>query len=138
MGKLIHEKGMFSLTIADDGIIEWLTRHFEHDQQKAGDDMMSLLSAIDQLFTSQPKQQFIFLVDVRPVYTQTYLLPDSAKDVYSDLLRHPQLKKAAVLGANTFLSRITEIMVNMTKKWNKLRFFRDENKARQWLLSPEE
>lgn len=134
MKQLIYQKGMYSLVMTDDGIIEWLCGYYEHDLKKASDDVMSFLSALDKLFSSERQKKYSILVDVRPVYNQAFHIPDVGKQAFTDILKHEQTKRVAVLGANTWLTRMTEIMVSMTQEWNKLRFFKDEQKARQWLL----
>ncbi len=114
-------------------LLVWTTRYHEKDEYKGMRDLNGLTETVNDLFAKEPTRRYLVLADTRPVFEQAYLMPRAAREAFSELLRHPQIRRVAVLGANQYLTRVVEMLFLFTEKWKKIRMFRDKDRALKWL-----
>lgn len=76
------------------------------------------------------------MVDIRPLGNKAHIAPQ-AKEVYSQFVSDPRVKKVAVLGSSDSLSLIANFILSFEKLnlRNKLKWFSDEIEARYWVNS---
>jgi len=133
MRQILCDNDMYLLELDNNGLLIWTTRYYAKDEIKGMEDVNRLIEAINILFNQDPDKYFSVLVDVRPVYDQVFYMPRPVRQKFSKLMKNPQIKKIAILGANTHLAILVETLSQFTEMWSKVRIFRDEDKAFGWL-----
>ena len=73
------------------------------------------------------------LIDIR----RSSYFSSAARKRWAGFLRHPNIKKTAIFGGNTFVRTLATFVIGASQKKN-IRFFATEREAIEWLRADEE
>jgi hypothetical protein len=81
---------------------------------------------------NSPEQKFPLGVLLPTGYKRGYA-PSKSRKMYSEMAKHPQIGRIALIGGSTFIRTATRFIVTAAGKSKKMRWFAEEEKATEWL-----
>jgi hypothetical protein len=92
-----------------------------------------IAAQLDDFAAKDRSKFFNVLIDLSNLHEKVSFLSKDVRDLYSELMNHPQGLRVALFGANSFYDIAVNMMIKAAKKEEKVRIFRTREEALAWL-----
>jgi hypothetical protein len=125
-------KNTFKLTVEEGNIVaatfsELLSEDESNRQAKV------VVASVEEIFNSNPKSEFSFLVDLTPLKVQPSFLTSNSRGIYEEFANNKQLGKVAIVGANLFYKVATNFLMSASRRGRDIKWFSTKEEALVWL-----
>lgn len=89
-------------------------------------------AAVMEIVNQDPSKNHDLLLDITNLNGINYISPE-AREIYGGMTKLQQLRKAAVVGSNTFLEIVVNLMMQASGKAANFKWFKNRTEAEDWL-----
>lgn len=114
------------------GMIDIYYPRANFNEQENIDETTWIKEEFEKIAKKYSDLEFLVLLDLtKPGNAE--LISDEAMDIYVGLLKNKRVKKVATFGQTHWYSILINVMVKLSKTYNKLKYFNDREQALRWL-----
>ena len=124
----------YDVYLGDDGVIYNEVEVMERTEGKSTEMAQLEHQSVQKLLNEKPKSTFPLLIDFMRIPKRHKYTSEGARIAYVALMAESQIVRVAFLGDNQHMKRMTEFLTEASGMKGKVRWFRNKQKAQNWLF----
>lgn len=124
----------YDVYLGDDGVIYNEVEVMERTEEKSTEMAQLEHQSVQKILKEKPKSTFPLLIDFTRIPKKHKYTSEGARIAYVALMAESQIVRVAFLGDNQHMKRMTEFLTEASGMKGKARWFRDKQKAQNWLF----